>query len=95
VEASDDRENISNLSAVGAGAGVAPGGAAAGFLLPVLRYVVGGGDNTANASTADSFESLSPRDGVCQRGIFGIQKVTLFFNEGLSTMPVENGWWSV
>jgi hypothetical protein len=63
VEASDDRENISDLSAVGAGAGVALGGAAAGFPLPVLRYVVGGGDNTANATTANSFESMSPRDG--------------------------------
>jgi hypothetical protein len=64
VEASDDRENISDLSAVGAGAGVAQGGAAAGFPLPALRYVVGGGDNTRNASTANSFDPLLPRDGV-------------------------------
>lgn len=64
VEASDDRENISDLSAVGAGAGVAQGGAAAGFPLPALRCVVGGGDNARNASTANSFESLLPRDGV-------------------------------
>lgn len=64
VEASDDRENISDLSAVGAGAGVALGGAAAGFPLPALRYVVGGGDNTRNASAANSFEPLLPRDGV-------------------------------
>ena len=64
VEASDDRENISDLSAVGAGAGAALGGAAAGFPLPALRYVVGGGDNTRNASTANSFEPLLPRDGV-------------------------------
>jgi hypothetical protein len=64
VEASDDRENISDLSAVGAGAGVAQGGAAAGFPLPALRYVVGGGDNALNASTANSFDLLLPRDGV-------------------------------
>jgi len=64
VEASDDRENISDLSAVGAGAGVAQGGAAAGFPLPALRYVVGGGDNAGNASTANSFDPLLPRDGV-------------------------------
>jgi hypothetical protein len=64
VEASDDRENISDLSAVGAGAGMALGGAAAGFPLPALRYVVGGGDNTRNASKANSFEQLLPRDGV-------------------------------
>jgi hypothetical protein len=64
VEASDDRENISDLSAVGAGAGATQGGAASGFPLPALRYVVGGGDNTRNASTANSFELLLPRDGV-------------------------------
>ena len=64
VEASDDLENTSDLSAVGAGAGAAQGGAAAGFPLPALRYVVGGGDNTRNASTANSFEPLLPRDGV-------------------------------
>lgn len=64
VEASDDRENISDLSAVGAGAGAAQGGAAAGFPLPVLRYVVGGGDNSRNASSATSFGLLLPRDGV-------------------------------
>ena len=64
VEASDDRENISDLSAVGAGGGSAQGGAAAGFPLPTLRYVVGGADNTKNASTANSFELISPRDGL-------------------------------
>ncbi|MGH9838764.1 MAG: hypothetical protein ACREEM_08270 [Blastocatellia bacterium] len=64
VEASDDRENISDLSAVGAGAGAAQGGAAAGFPLPVLRYIVGGGDNTKNAMPANSFGPLLPRDGV-------------------------------
>jgi hypothetical protein len=64
VEASDDRENISDLSAVGAGAGVVQGGAAAGFPLPALRYVVGGGANVGKASTATSFDLLLPRDGV-------------------------------
>src|SRR5262249_54363863 len=63
VEASADRENISDFSAVGGGAGAAQGGPATGFPLPVLRYVVGGGDNTGNASTANSFEPLLPRDG--------------------------------
>src|SRR5262249_40877547 len=63
VEASDDRENLSDLSAVGAGGGVAQGGAAAGFPMPVLRYVVGGGDNTQNVTSANSFGQLLPRDG--------------------------------
>jgi hypothetical protein len=63
VEASDDRENISDLSVVGAGVSAAQGGAASGFPLPALRYLVGGGDNTRDASTANSFETLLPRDG--------------------------------
>src|SRR5262249_27054921 len=63
VEASDDRENLSDLSAVGAGGGIAQGGAAAGFPMPVLRYVVGGGDNTQNVTSANSFGQLLPRDG--------------------------------
>jgi hypothetical protein len=67
IEASDDRENDSNLAAVGAGASVAQGGAAAGFPMPTLRYVVGGGDNTANAFQSGQFTSLLPRDGVTLR----------------------------
>jgi hypothetical protein len=60
VEASDDRENESDLSAVGAGAGLAQGGAAAGFPMPVLRYVVGGGGSTRiAASTATTAGALS------------------------------------
>ncbi len=62
VEASDDRENESDLSAVGAGAGVARGGAAAGFPMPVLRYVVGGGDSAQSiTSTATTAGALSLR----------------------------------
>lgn len=53
VEASNDKFGDSNLANVGAGAGIAHGGAVAGFPMPVLRYVVGAG------STA-----LSPRDPV-------------------------------
>ncbi|MGH9839159.1 MAG: hypothetical protein ACREEM_10275 [Blastocatellia bacterium] len=64
VEASDDRENDSDLSAVGAGAGLVHSGAAAGFPMPVLRYVVGGGDNAQSGiKTAGSFSLLLPRDG--------------------------------
>lgn len=43
VEATTDKEADSDLSAVGAGRGIAPGGAVAGFPMPVLRYVVGSG----------------------------------------------------
>lgn len=61
VEASDDRENESDLSAVGAGAGVARGGAAAGFPMPVLRYVVGGDNAQSITSTATTAGALSLR----------------------------------
>jgi hypothetical protein len=65
VEASDDRENDSDLSAVGAGAGVAHGGGAAGFPMPVLRYVVGGGSDAqpATATARSGLALLLPADG--------------------------------
>lgn len=43
IEASSEKEGDSDLGAAGAGAGVVPGGAVAGFPLPVLRYIVGSG----------------------------------------------------
>jgi hypothetical protein len=43
IEATDDKEADSDLSALGVGAGVVHNGAVAGFPLPVLRYFVGGG----------------------------------------------------
>ncbi len=67
VEASDDRENDSNLGAAGAGTGIVHSGAAAGFSMPVLRYVVGGGDNTSKATLTPTFNSLLPRDGATIR----------------------------
>jgi hypothetical protein len=67
IEASDDRENNSNLAAVGAGASVVQGGATAGFPMPVLRYVVGGGDNTANIAKPGQFALVLPRDGATAR----------------------------
>ncbi|NNK62991.1 MAG: hypothetical protein HKO98_07235 [Gemmatimonadetes bacterium] len=42
IEASDDKEGDSDLAAAGAGAGVVPAGAVAGFPIPPLRYFVGG-----------------------------------------------------
>ncbi len=42
IEASDDKEGDSNLSAIGAGNGVVHNGAVAGFPIPPLRYIVGG-----------------------------------------------------
>ncbi len=68
VEASDDRENLVNLNDVNNGASIVQGGAAAGFALPVLRYVVGGGDNTDQAFKATQFTALLPREGVTLPG---------------------------
>ncbi len=65
IEASDDGVNTSDLSAVGAGASVVNSGAAAGFPMPVLRYVVGGGDNSGKVASPASatFLPLLPKDG--------------------------------
>ena len=63
VEASDDRENDSDLSAIGAGAGVAHAGGAAGFPMPVLRYVVGGGSDKPTSTASSGLALLSPADG--------------------------------
>ncbi|MFN0084390.1 MAG: hypothetical protein ACKVX9_03290 [Blastocatellia bacterium] len=43
IEATDDKEADSNLSALGVGPGVVHSGAVAGFPIPVLRYFVGSG----------------------------------------------------
>lgn len=55
IEASDDADSRSDLSAAGAGNGAVSSGAVAGFPLPTLRYVVG---------TASSPPDASPRRGI-------------------------------
>ena len=45
LEASDDREADSSLTAINAGPDTVHSGAVAGFPLPVLRYVIGNADN--------------------------------------------------
>ena len=62
IEATDDREADSNLSAVGAGAGVVHSGAVAGFPLPVLRYFVGG-QSAKPGSTKETLALLLPAYG--------------------------------
>lgn len=60
VEATDDKEADSNLSAVGAGSGVVHAGGVAGFPMPVLRYVVG---HAASGTAAPvSTSEVSPPD---------------------------------
>jgi len=62
VEVTSDKEGDSNLSAAGAGTGIVPSGAVAGFPMPVLRYAVGSGQPTdASAESGDaSVRLLSP-----------------------------------
>ena len=43
IEAASEKEGDSNLGSAGAGQGVVPGGAVAGFPMPMLRYIVGSG----------------------------------------------------
>jgi hypothetical protein len=51
IEASDDKEGDMDLAAAGAGEGIVPTGAVAGFALPVLRYFVGTRGPTGQAGT--------------------------------------------
>src|SRR5262247_2228664 len=58
IEATDDKEADSDLSALGVGAGVAHNGAVAGFPLPTLRYFVGSGQ----ANDIISLRLLTPAE---------------------------------
>jgi hypothetical protein len=61
IEVSSEKEGNSDLGAVGAGQGVIPGGAVAGFPMPVLRYVVGSGEAIDPVNTArETLLLLSP-----------------------------------
>jgi hypothetical protein len=62
IEATDDREADSDLSAVNAGGGVVHSGGAAGFPLPVLRYIVGGASNASQSASVDQITLLLPAE---------------------------------
>ncbi len=59
IEASDDKEADSDLSAVGVGPGIVHSGALSGFALPVLRYFVGASESQA----ATPLALISPAEG--------------------------------
>lgn len=64
IEATEDKEGDSSLSAVGAGPGIVPSGAVAGFPLPTLRYLVGsGGSELSPARSGAGFGHIVPADG--------------------------------
>jgi hypothetical protein len=59
IEASDDKEADSDLSAVGVGPGIVHSGGLSGFALPVLRYFVGSSESQAVTPIA----LISPAEG--------------------------------
>ena len=60
IEATTEKEGDSNLGAVGAGTGIVPGGAVAGFPMPVLRYVVGSGETIEKVDVRATLQQLAP-----------------------------------
>jgi hypothetical protein len=63
IEATDDKEGDSNLAAAGAGLGVVHAGAVAGFPLPPLRYIVGGGRSApVDGGAPEDLRLLAPAD---------------------------------
>jgi hypothetical protein len=65
IEASDDKEADSDLSAVSVGPGIAHSGALSGFALPVLRYFVGASESQA----ATPLALISPAEGATFNGV--------------------------
>jgi hypothetical protein len=63
IEATDDRENDSDLSGAGAGTGILHSGAVAGFPLPVLRYVVAGDGARTPTVAVGGLRLLGPTEG--------------------------------
>jgi hypothetical protein len=63
IEATDDRENDSDLNGAGAGTGIVHSGAVAGFALPVLRYVVAGDGARTPVTAAGGLRLLGPPEG--------------------------------
>ena len=64
IEASEDKEGDVDLGAAGAGTGILPTGAVAGFPLPVLRYFVGGAGSAGVAGTRFRLLEPAPDAGV-------------------------------
>ena len=63
IEASDDADSRSDLSAAGAANGTVSSGAVAGFPLPTLRYVVGSASSVPDATPSRGLGLVSPTAG--------------------------------
>jgi hypothetical protein len=68
IEATDDRDSQSSLTAVAAGDGVVASGAVAGFPMPTLRYMVGSGASAPEAPVAHTITLLGPNEGAAPAG---------------------------
>ena len=68
IEATDDRDSQSSLTAVGAGDGVVASGAVAGFPMPTLRYMVGSGASAPEAPVANAVTLLAPNESASPQG---------------------------
>jgi hypothetical protein len=64
VETSDDKEADTDLAALGVGAGVVHAGGVAGFPMPTLRYIVGGGGSELSPAARSSIDIVGPADGI-------------------------------
>ena len=64
VEASDEKESDTDLAALGVGPGVVHAGGVAGFPMPTLRYVVGGGGSELSPAARSSITIVGPADGL-------------------------------
>jgi hypothetical protein len=62
IEATDDRDSQSSLTAVAAGDGVVASGAVAGFPMPTLRYLVGSGTGAPESPVANTITLLAPNE---------------------------------
>ena len=63
IDASDDADSRSDLSAAGAGSGIVASGAVAGFPLPTLRYVVGTASSAPETSPTRGLSLIVPAAG--------------------------------
>jgi hypothetical protein len=64
IEVSSEKEGNSDLAAAGAGQGVLPAGAVAGFPMPTLRYIVGSGQVIESVPPArETLPLLTPTVG--------------------------------
>ena len=90
IEATSEKEGDSNLGSVGAGNGIVPGGAVAGFPMPVLRYIVGSGETIDRLDARTTLVLLAPAAGaVLDSSTVAIFTWQAFAQAALYTIEIE------